>query len=249
MGYIFKNGNDNCRGLIRNSLCKEIGVEIFSYLAYNKRVKRKEKEIINIDIIKMSKNMSKRVFDVFLSGIGLVISLPVWALCAVGIVMESGGPIFIKQKRVGKDGEIFYVLKFRSMGKNTHNGTAMKNRKDYNSHVSRVGKILRATAMDELPQLLSIFIGHMSFVGPRPFHPDVEIIGSKYESLEKVPDFAKRTTVKPGLTGIAQIFADREAKTEHKVKYDLLYIKKQCFLLDVKLVLLSFYATLFGKWE
>jgi len=193
--------------------------------------------------------ISKRIFDVILSGTGLVLSIPVWALSAVVIVMESGGPIFIKQKRMGKKGKIFYVLKFRSMGKDTHNGTPMKNKDEYNSHVTKVGKIMRATAMDELPQLLSIFKGDMSFVGPRPFHPDVEIIGSKYESLEKVPDFAKRTSVRPGLTGMAQIFASKEAKTEHKVKYDLLYIKKQCFMLDVKLVMLSFYVTLFGKWE
>jgi len=193
--------------------------------------------------------VTKRVFDILLSGIGLIISLPIWVFSSIAIVMESGGPIFIKQKRVGKDGKIFYVLKFRSMGKNTHNGTAMKNRKDYKAYVTRVGKILRATAMDELPQLISIFRGHMSFVGPRPFHPAVEIIGSKYESLEKVPDFLKRTSIKPGLTGIAQIYADKEAKTEHKVKYDLLYIKKQCFMLDVKIVLLSFYVSFAGKWE
>jgi lipopolysaccharide/colanic/teichoic acid biosynthesis glycosyltransferase len=205
--------------------------------------------MIDTKVIKVPKDVLKRLFDVLLSGAGLVLSFPVWVLSSIAIVMESGGPIFIRQRRIGKDGKIFYVLKFRSMGKNTHNGTAMKNRKEYNSHVTKVGKILRATAMDELPQLLSIFRGHMSFVGPRPFHPDVEIIGSKYSHLNEVPDFPKRTSVKPGLTGIAQIFADKEAKTEHKVKYDLLYIKKRCFMLDVKLVLLSFYVTLLGRWE
>ena len=197
----------------------------------------------------MPKDVLKRIFDILLSGIGLVISLPLWALSSLAIVMESGGPIFIRQERVGMNGRPFFVLKFRSMGKNTHNGTAMKNRKEYNAHVTKVGKILRATAMDELPQLITIFLGYMSFVGPRPFRPDAEIIGSKYSRLESVPDFYKRTLVRPGLTGIAQIFADKEAKTEHKVKYDLLYIKKQCFLLDVKLVLLSFYVTLLGRWE
>jgi lipopolysaccharide/colanic/teichoic acid biosynthesis glycosyltransferase len=200
-------------------------------------------------IMKASKNVSKRIFDITLSGAGLILSLPVWALSAVAVVMESGGPIFIKQKRMGEKGRIFYILKFRSMGKDTHNGAPMKNKHEYNLHVTKVGKLLRATAMDELPQLLSIFKGDMSFVGPRPFHPDVEIIGSKYERLEEVPGFVERTSVKPGLTGMAQIFASKEAKTEHKVKYDLLYIKKQCFLLDVKLVMLSFYVTLFGKWE
>ncbi|MCK4226279.1 sugar transferase, partial [candidate division WOR-3 bacterium] len=115
--------------------------------------------------------------------------------------------------------------------------------------VTRVGKILRATAMDEFPQLLSIFKGDMSFVGPRPFQPDVEIIGSRYKRLTDVPGFNKRCGVKPGLTGIAQVFCDREAKTEKKVRYDLLYIKKQSFLLDLKLILLSFLVTFGGGWE
>jgi lipopolysaccharide/colanic/teichoic acid biosynthesis glycosyltransferase len=205
--------------------------------------------MINTDILRVSKDATKRFFDILLSGTGLILSFPIWVLSSIAIVMDSGGPIFIRQKRVGKDGRIFYILKFRSMGKNTHNGKAMKNRKDYKAYVTRVGKILRATAMDELPQLLSIFRGHMSFVGPRPFHPAVEIIGSKYKSLQDVPDFYKRTLIKPGLTGIAQIYADREARTEHKVKYDLLYIKKRCFMLDVKLVLLSFYVSFAGRWE
>jgi lipopolysaccharide/colanic/teichoic acid biosynthesis glycosyltransferase len=204
---------------------------------------------ISINTNKANGSIPKRVCDILLSGIGLVISVPVWVFSAIAIVIESGGPIFIRQKRVGKDGKVFYILKFRSMGKNTHNGTAMKSRREYNSHVTKVGKVLRATAMDELPQLLSILKGDMSFVGPRPFNSEVEIIGSRYKKLEEVPDFPKRTSVKPGLTGIAQIFADKEAKTEHKVKYDLLYVKKRSFMLDVKLVLLSFYFTFFGKWE
>jgi len=191
----------------------------------------------------------KRAFDILLSGIGLIISFPVWLTASISIIMESGGPIFISQKRIGKDGNIFRMLKFRSMEKDTHNRTLIKHKEIYKDHVTRIGKVLRATAMDELPQLLSIFKGDMSFVGPRPFHPDVEIIGSRYNRLMDVPGFDKRCGVRPGLTGIAQVFCDREAKTEKKVKYDLLYIKKQSFLLDLKLILLSFLVTARGNWE
>lgn len=204
---------------------------------------------IQRDFSKISDGVVKRSFDIFLSGIGLILSFPVWILSSIIIVMESGGPIFIRQKRTGKDGKTFQILKFRTMGKNTHNGPPMKKKEEYKKHVTQIGKVMRATAMDELPQLLSIFRGYMSFVGPRPFHPEVEIIGSKYSRLEEVPGFSKRISVKPGLTGIAQIFAKKGRKTEHKIKYDILYLKKQCLMLDLKLILLSFYMTLMRGWE
>ncbi len=193
--------------------------------------------------------MLKRIFDILLSGIFLLISFPIWILSSIAIIMESGGPVFIKQERVGIDGKIFHILKFRSMDKNALREPLMKHKDEYENCVTRVGKLLRATAMDELPQLLSIFIGKMSFVGPRPFHPEAEIIGSKYDRLEDVPDFNIRSSVKPGLTGIAQVFGNKEHKTEQKVKYDLLYLKKQSLWLDVKLILLSFWVTFRGKWE
>lgn len=179
-----------------------------------------------------------------------MISVPVWVLSSVAIVMESGGPIFIRQERVGKDGEVFYILKFRSMDKIAHQESPTNHRENRHERITKTGKILRATAMDELPQLLSIFKGHMSFVGPRPIHPEeLEINGSKYKALEEIPDFEKRCMVKPGLTGFAQVYRGKHDYLERKLKYDLLYIKNQSFLLDVKLVLISFYVTLFGRWE
>ncbi len=164
--------------------------------------------------------------------------------------MESGGPIFITQERVGKDKRIFKILKFRSMDKKAHEESPTNHKANRTERITKVGKILRATAMDELPQLLSIFSGDMSFVGPRPIHPEeLRINGSRYRKLEEIPDFDMRCTIRPGLTGIAQVYRGKYDRLERKIKYDLLYMKKQSFLLDTKLVLLSFFVTLFGKWE
>jgi len=203
-----------------------------------------------LNVEKISRSISKRVFDILLSGAGLLISYPVWALSSIAILIESGGPIFIRQKRVGKGGKIFWILKFRSMDRSAHRESPTCHRENRNERITKVGKVLRATAMDELPQLLSIFRGHMSFVGPRPIHPEeLTINGSKYKTLEEIPGFEIRCGIKPGLTGIAQVYRGKYDRLERKVKYDLLYIKKQCFMLDLKLVLLSFYVTLFGRWE
>ncbi len=164
--------------------------------------------------------------------------------------MESGGPIFIRQKRIGKGGKIFWILKFRSMDKIAHRESPTNHKNNRSERITRAGKILRATAMDELPQLLSIFSGAMSFVGPRPIHPEeLGINGSRFKKLEEIPDFKMRCTIKPGLTGIAQVYRGKYDRLERKIKYDLLYMRKRCFVLDAKLVLLSFLVTLFGRWE
>jgi lipopolysaccharide/colanic/teichoic acid biosynthesis glycosyltransferase len=151
---------------------------------------------------------------------------------------------------VGRGGKIFRILKFRSMDKNAHTESPVEHYGEVNNRVTFVGYLLRATAMDELPQLFSIFMGDMSFVGPRPIHPlEIKITGSKYKKLEDVPGFEKRCSAKPGLTGLAQVYATKDIPIEKKIKYDLLYIKKQSFLLDIKLIFLSFLITFKRKWE
>jgi len=186
----------------------------------------------------------KRLFDIFLASIGFILSLPLWLIIAIAIKLEDGGPIFYSQERVGKDGKIFRILKFRSMIPDAEKNTGAVWASENDPRVTKVGRILRATAMDELPQLLNILKGDMSFVGPRPERPEfVE------QFIKKFPNYKKRFTVKPGLTGIAQIYGQYDTPPQHKLKYDLLYIKKQSFLLDLKLILLSFYITLKGKWE
>ena len=206
--------------------------------------------VINTNKTKVSTDIVKRVCDILLSGIGLVIFFPVWVLSAIAIIIESGGPVLITQERIEKDRRIFKILKFRSMDKSAHEESPTNHKGNREERITKVGKILRVTAMDELPQLLSIFSGDMSFVGPMLVHPEeLKINGSKYRKLEEIPGFIKRCTIKPGLTGIAQVYKGKYTRLERKLKYDLLYLRKRCFMLDLKLIFLSFYVTLIGRWE
>jgi lipopolysaccharide/colanic/teichoic acid biosynthesis glycosyltransferase len=200
-------------------------------------------------------SLLKRPFDVLLSGLALLISAPVWGPISLGIKLEDGGQIFYAQDRVGRGGRRFRSWKFRSMVPDADRNYGPLQTGENDIRVTRVGKVLRATAMDELPQLWNIFMGDMSFVGPRALLPDeIEVRNSKIghlgsTSLEEVPGYEERHTVRPGLTGLAQIYAPRDIPRRHKFKYDLLYVKKQTFWLDVKLIALSLWITLRGKWE
>jgi len=195
--------------------------------------------------------MLKRSFDIALSGTGILFSSPLWLVIAILIFLEDHGKIFFTQNRVGLHGKLFKAYKFRSMKDTEPQGSSDEIQASENDpRVTRVGKILRATAMDELPQLINILKGDMSFVGPRALLPnEVEINqnGNDEKNLEEL--FAKRCTVTPGLTGIAQIFLPRDVPREKKFQYDLLYIQKRSFLFDLKLIFLSFWITLRGKWE
>ena len=193
----------------------------------------------------------KRGLDVVLSGAGLVVSLPVWLIAAVAIKLEDRGPVFFRQERVGRNGRIFHVLKFRSMIPDAEAKFSARQASANDARITRVGRLLRATAMDELPQLLSIFRGHMSFVGPRALRPgEIEVHGSgRHEALEEVPGFRERCQVTPGLTGVAQVFAPRDIPRRQKFRYDLLYIRKRSFALDLRLIILSFWITFRGTWE
>jgi lipopolysaccharide/colanic/teichoic acid biosynthesis glycosyltransferase len=193
----------------------------------------------------------KRALDIGLSGLGLALSMPLWAAVAVAITIDDGGPVFFAQERVGQGGRIFRVLKFRSMIPDAEAAVGPKQASAEDPRTTRVGRWLRATAMDELPQLLSIFRGDMSFVGPRALRPgEIEVNGSgRHEALEDVPGFERRCAVTPGLTGIAQVYAPRDIPRRHKFKYDLLYIRKQSVALDIRLIILSFWITFRGTWE
>jgi lipopolysaccharide/colanic/teichoic acid biosynthesis glycosyltransferase len=195
--------------------------------------------------------MLKRALDVALSGAGLIGSMPVWALAAAAIKLEDGGPVFFGQERVGLGGRVFYVWKFRSMIPDAEAKVGALQASAHDPRVTRVGRLMRATAMDELPQLWSIFKGDMSFVGPRALRPgEIEVRGDgRMEALEDVPGFAERCRVAPGLTGVAQIFAPRDIPRRQKFRYDRVYIRRRSFLLDVRLILLSFWITFRGTWE
>ncbi len=192
----------------------------------------------------------KRAFDVTLSGVGLVLSAPVWLLVAAAIKLADGGPVLYAQERVGYRGRPFRALKFRSMVPDADAFGAIPATTD-DPRVTRVGRFLRATALDEVPQLWNIFRGEMSFVGPRALRTrEVEpSTGRAAVPLDAVPGFVERCSVRPGLTGVAQIYAPRHIARRHKFRYDRLYIRRQSVWLDVRLILLSFWISLRGTWE
>ena len=176
--------------------------------------------------------------------IGLVGSFPLWILIATAIKLEDGGPVFYSQARVGKEEKCFTILKFRSMISDAEKmtGPILASKKDH--RVTRIGRLLRATAMDELPQLWNIFRGDISFVGPRAERPEFV---KKYRG--EISKYDLRHSVRPGLTGVAQVYGRYDSHPKQKLHYDLLYVRTQTFLLDMKLVFLSFWITFRGKWE
>jgi lipopolysaccharide/colanic/teichoic acid biosynthesis glycosyltransferase len=210
---------------------------------------RREARETSLPLIPVS--FAKRALDVLLSGTGIVCSLPLWAIAATAIKLEDGGDIFFGQERVGQGGRVFRVLKFRSMIQNAEAKVGALQASHRDPRITRVGHILRSTAMDELPQLLSIFRGDMTFVGPRALRPgEIEVLGDgAHVALEDVPGFEERCRVRPGLTGVAQIYAPRDIPRRNKFRYDKVYIRVQGFTLDVRLILLSFWITFRGTWE
>ena len=195
--------------------------------------------------------LSKRAFDVLLSGVGLVLAIPVGGVAALAIKLGDGGPVFFSQERVGRGGVPFRSFKFRSMVPDADKSFGTVQAGEHDPRVTAVGRILRKTAMDELPQLWNIFKGDMSFVGPRALAvQEVELKGDgRSIRLEEIPGFTERHRVIPGLTGIAQIFAPRDIPRRQKFRYDRIYVRKQSFALDIKLILVSFWITFRGKWE
>jgi lipopolysaccharide/colanic/teichoic acid biosynthesis glycosyltransferase len=193
----------------------------------------------------------KRALDVALSGAGLIVSSPLWLAIAAAIKVDSPGPVFYGQARVGENARPFHVLKFRSMIADAERGVGPLQASTGDPRITRVGRILRATAMDELPQLWNIFRGEMSFVGPRALRPEeIEVDGAgDAVSLQAIPGFAERVSVPPGLTGVAQIYAPRDVSRRQKFRFDRLYIRRQSFFLDVRLILVSFWITFRGTWE
>jgi lipopolysaccharide/colanic/teichoic acid biosynthesis glycosyltransferase len=193
----------------------------------------------------------KRAFDVALASLGLFASAPLWVFIALAVKLGDRGPVFFAQDRIGYAGESFRSLKFRSMVPDADTRFGPLQASEGDARVTPIGQILRATAADELPQLWNILKGQMSFVGPRALLPEeIEVNGHcELVRLDKIPGYDARHCVRPGLTGLAQVYAPRDLPRRHKFKYDLLYIKQQTFWLDVKLIVLSFWITARARWE
>jgi lipopolysaccharide/colanic/teichoic acid biosynthesis glycosyltransferase len=195
--------------------------------------------------------MIKRCFDVVLAGAGLIGSGPLWLIIAAAIKLQDGGPVFFRQERVGLNGRIFRPLKFRSMVPDAEAASGPVQANEDDARITRIGRILRATAMDELPQLWSIFRGDMTFVGPRPLRPgEIEVSGrGVVVRLDEIAGYEARHKIKPGLTGFAQVAAPRDIPNAEKFRLDLEYAARAGFWLDMKLILISLRMSARGEWE
>ena len=193
----------------------------------------------------------KRAFDIAFAGAGLLLTAPLSLAAAIAIRLDSPGPVLYAQPRSGLGGHPFTAWKFRSMIVDADRDGARQAAAG-DPRITRVGRVLRRTALDEVPQLWNILRGDMSVVGPRALRPgeiEVSASGSGSDPLEAVPGFRVRASVRPGLTGIAQIHARRDLPRRQKFRYDRLYLRRQSFWLDLRLVLQSLTITLTGAWE
>ena len=191
--------------------------------------------------------IAKRITDVLFSGIGLIILSPVLVIVAIAIKLDSKGPIFFKQDRVGKDEELFSMYKFRSMvvnaeelkkeleNQNEMSGPMFKMKKD--PRITRVGRFIRKTSIHELPQLVNVIKGDMSLVGPRPSLP------KEVEQFE--PWMKERLTVQPGITCFWQVMGRNSIPFEEWMKLDVKYVRERNYFLDIKLIFKTFFV-LFG---
>lgn len=172
----------------------------------------------------------KRFFDIVCSAVGLIVSFPLLLVVAICIKLYDKGPVIYKQIRLTKGNKKFYIYKFRSMIVNAEKNGVQLAEKDDN-RITPIGKFIRKTRLDELPQLWNIFCGDMSFVGPRPERPEIH---NMY--LKELPEFGFRLDVKAGLTGYAQVYGKYNTSPEDKLKLDILYINRRSMILDLKLI-------------
>ncbi len=187
----------------------------------------------------------KRVSDILAALIGLSLSLPICLAAALAIKLTSRGPLFFTQIRVGQDGQQFRLVKFRTMRQDAekHTGPVWASAQD--DRITPVGRILRLTRIDEIPQFLNVLVGHMSFVGPRPERPHFV-----QQLSEQIPFYPLRHTVKPGLTGWAQVRHPYGASVDdarEKLRYDLYYLKNMGLLFDLNIILRTTGVILLGK--
>jgi len=193
----------------------------------------------------------KRALDVGLAGVGLVVSAPLWVIVAAAIKLEDGGAVFYTQERWGRGASRFRVRKFRTMVSHAGRVFGLEPAIENDGRVTRVGRFLRASGLDELPELLNILRGEMSFVGPRALAVDEAVTDGNGNrvSYEETSGFHERLAVRPGLTGLATVYIPKHTAPRQKFRYDLLYIRKQSLWLDVRLIALSVWISLRGKWE
>jgi len=181
-----------------------------------------------------AQRVGKRLMDIILCSVAMIVAAPVMAVVAIAIKLEDGGPVFFKQKRMTRGGREFDILKFRSMIVDAEKYAGAVLATDDDPRITKVGKFIRATRLDEIPQILNILKGDMSIVGPRP---ERKVIADEY--YKDIPEFAYRLKVRGGLTGYAQIYGKYNTSAYDKLRLDLMYIENYSLLMDIKLIILT----------
>ena len=190
----------------------------------------------------------KRPFDLVVLIAAHVALAPLWAalwtLIPLAIWLHDRGPVFYTQPGLGKGGRVFRVYKFRSMVPDAERYSGAVWASEDDPRITPIGRFLRARALDELPQVINMFRGDLSLVGPRAERPELAD-----EIARRTPDFGRRLLVRPGLTGLAQVYGSYDTTPRNKLRYDTLYIRRMSPCLDVKLLTLSVWTTLAAKWQ
>ena len=186
----------------------------------------------------------KRFLDLILSLLALIILMPVLVILAIAIKIDSKGPVFFLQERLGKNGKVFKIIKFRTMVVNAEKiGDGLKVKSEKDNRITRVGKVLIKTSLDELPQLINVVKGEMALIGPRPpvtYHPH------KYEEYPE--EQKRRFLVRPGITGLAQVRVRNSATWDERIKIDLEYIEKITFIGDFQIFINTIISILAKKY-
>jgi exopolysaccharide biosynthesis polyprenyl glycosylphosphotransferase len=232
--------------------CKLKGIEVIDLVSFYEKMENKipvdfinDFYIFYVDLIGFKSKIYflrlKRVVDVLLAIIGLILSIPIWILVYVGIKISSPGPVLFIQERVGQNGKIFKMIKFRTMHLTSINDPYTR---ENDKRLFWFGKFIRKFRIDEIPQMINVLKGDMSFIGPRP-----EIVELSRLYNENIPYYELRHLVKPGITGWAQVnyrYGDSIEDARRKLEYDLFYIKNLSPILDMHILLRTIRVVLFG---
>ncbi len=234
-GYMPVQQMLKCRMLGINIVEAQTFYEYLSRKLYIENLKPSDFIFASVFSLSLTRRVVKRTVDIIGSVLGLVLLSPLFPLIALIIHLDSPGPVFFRQVRVGLHDRLFHIIKFRSMRNDAEKGTGAVWAKESDPRVTRIGAFLRKTRLDEIPQLINVLQGDMSLVGPRPERP--EFIG---ELKKSIPFYGERHSVKPGVTGWAQVRYPYGASIEdalEKLRYDLYYIKNQSVLLEMEILL------------
>jgi len=237
--FVLSTGYPGIMGILRETLNPSTDVRI-EKLRYIETLKEAKPE--GISFLQHLTNFIHSAINTIFSLIFLIAASPILLIVAIWIKLDSPGPVFFRQERMGEGGRIFRITKFRTMISDAEKQTGpILARKD-DDRITRAGQVLRHLRIDEIPQMFNVLAGQMALVGPRPERPEI------YDNIVKDwPEFFKRLEAKPGITGLAQIRGGYHTDPRDKLRYDLLYIKRRTLWLDLKIIAITAYICLLKK--